>query len=116
MHGESRSSGRERRSGSSYASVDRTSGRRRRAALRAVTGLAEERRAVLEHGVDLPALAVRRALHPELVLLRVATGRSALVDGGQAGVGKPGLLGVDDVGRLDLDAEVVEAAALTGVL
>src|SRR3954452_20395305 len=31
-------------------------------------GLAEESRAVLEHGVDLPALAVRGVLDPELVL------------------------------------------------
>src|SRR4051812_36681880 len=86
------------------------------AAVRTVAGLAEERRAVLEHRVDLPALAVRGTLDPELVLLRVTTRRSALVDRRQTSTGESGLFGVDDVGRLDFDAEVVQCAALAGVL
>src|SRR5436190_12176076 len=69
-----------------------------RAALGAVSGLAEEGRAVLEHGVDLPPLTVGCALDPELVLLRVATGGAALVDGGEPHAGEAGLLGVDAVG------------------
>ena len=65
------------------------------AAGRAVRGRLGEGRAVGEDGVDLPALAVGRALDPELVLLGVAAGGAALVDRGEAGRGEPGLLGVD---------------------
>jgi hypothetical protein len=39
-----------------------------------------------------------------------------LFDRGQACLGQPGLLGLHDVGAGDLDAEVVQAAALAGVL
>ena len=63
------------------------------AAGRAGLLLGTERRAVGEHGVDLPLLAVRGALHPELVLL-----------------------GVDYVDVGDLNPRVVDGAALTGVL
>jgi hypothetical protein len=73
-------------------------------------------RAVGQHRVDLPLLAVRGALDPELVLFGVAAGRPALVDRGQAGGREPGLLGVDGVGVGHLDAEVVERAAPAGVL
>src|SRR3954451_19782242 len=79
-------------------------------------GFGGEGRAVGEDGVDLPALAARGALHPELVLLRVAAGRAALVDRREAEGGQPGLLGIDVAGGADLDPEVVERAALTGVL
>ena len=72
--------------------------------------------AVLEHGVDLPPLAVRGALDPELVLLGVAAGGAALVDRGQPLLGEAGLLGVDGVDVGHLDAEVVDRAALAGVL
>src|SRR5260370_1379826 len=82
-----------------------------RAVILAVEGLA-----VRQDSVDLPGLAVRRAGHPELVLAGVAARRGALVDRGQPGLREPGLLGVDRVGVADLDAEVVEAAGLAGVL
>ena len=72
--------------------------------------------AVLEHGVDLPGLAVGGALDPELVLLGVAARRAALVDRGQPVGGQPGLDRVDGVDVLDLDAEVVERSAVAGVL
>ena len=71
--------------------------------------------AVGQDGVDLPALAVRRTLHPELVLPGVAAGSRALVCRSEPGVREPRLLGVDGVGVTDLDAEVVEAAAVAGV-
>src|ERR1019366_8082934 len=45
--------------------------------------LAMERLAVAQNRVDLPRLAVGRALHPELVLLGVAAGRRALIHRGQ---------------------------------
>src|SRR5262249_15144748 len=48
--------------------------------------------AVFLDGVDLPPLAVGRAGHPELVLLGIAAGALAFVDGGQAGLTEPGLL------------------------
>src|SRR5712672_2403763 len=76
----------------------------------AVEGLA-----VGQHGVDLPRLSVRRALDPELVLLRVAAGGVALINIGQPGLSQAGLHRVDRVDVGDLDAEVVEAAALAGV-
>ena len=78
--------------------------------------MAAELLAVLEDRVDLPALAVGRALDPELVLPRVATGGVALVDRGQADLGQPALLGIDRVGVDDLDAEVVHRTAVAGVL
>ena len=89
--------------------------RRRRSSRRSPFARGEGR-AVGEHGVDLPALAVGGALDPELVLLGVAAGDVALVDRGEPGRGQPGLGGVDGVGVGDLDAEVVERAALAGVL
>src|SRR5690242_16957917 len=94
----------------------RRTGRGVGAAGRAVGRLAEERGAVGEHGVDLPPLAVRGALDPELVLLGVAAGGLTLVGRGEPEVGEPGLLGVDggDVG--DLDPEVVQGAPLPRVL
>src|SRR5690349_14875196 len=91
-------------------------GRGRLAAAGRLGGLAGEGRAVLEHGVDLPALAVRCALDPELVLLGVAAGGAALVDRGQTGLRQAGLLGVDLVDVGHLDTQVVERAALAGVL
>src|SRR5579863_6654999 len=72
--------------------------------------------AVGQDGVDLPPFAVGGAGDPELVLPGVAAGGVPLVDGCQAGLGEPGLLGFDGAGVGDLDAEVVEAAALAGVL
>src|SRR5579871_6457497 len=78
--------------------------------------VAPERRAVGRYRVDLPLLAVRRTLYPELVLAGVTAGGIALVDRGQAGPGQPGLLGVDRFGVGHLDPQVVQAAALTGVL
>ena len=70
--------------------------------------------AVGQDGVDLPGLAVGRALDPELVLPGVAARRVALIDGRQPRPGKPLLLGIDGAGVADLDAEMVQAAALAG--
>jgi hypothetical protein len=78
--------------------------------------LAVEGRAVVQDGVELPGFAVRGVLDPELVLLGVAAGGVALVGQDEPGRGQPGLLGVDGAGAVDLDAEVVQAAALAGVL
>ena len=72
--------------------------------------------AVLEHGVDLPGLAVRGALDPELVLLGVAARRAPLVDRREPVGRQPALDRVDGVDVLDLDAEVVERPAVAGVL
>src|SRR3712207_4787099 len=83
---------------------------------RAVAGVAAEGRAVGQHRVDLPPLSAGGVLHPELLLLRVAAGRAALVDRRQALGGEAGLLGVDLLDGADLDAEVVERAALPRVL
>src|SRR5687767_7579158 len=41
-----------------------------------------------EDRVDLPLLPVRRSLHPELVLLGVATGGAAFVHGGEPRCGE----------------------------
>ena len=71
--------------------------------------------AVGKDRVDLPALAVRRALDPELVLPGEAAGGIPLVHGREAGPGETGLLGGHGAGVGDLDAEVVEAAALSRV-
>jgi drug/metabolite transporter (DMT)-like permease len=79
-------------------------------------GLAPEGGAVGLDGVDLPAFAVGCPGDPELVLPGVAAGRVPFVDGGQACFGQAGLLGVHGAGVGDLDAQVVEAAALAGVL
>src|SRR5580704_7013060 len=78
--------------------------------------LAPEGGAVGQDGVDLPPFAAGSAGDPELVLPGVAAGGVALVDGGQAGLGEPGLLGVDRVGAVDFDAQVVQGAALARVL
>src|SRR6185437_11875237 len=82
----------------------------------AVGGLAGEGVRVAEHGVDLPALAVRGLREPELVLLGVAAGAAAFVQRAHSSSTKPGLFAVDCLGVLDLYAEVVERAALAGVL
>ena len=68
-----------------------------------------------EHGVDLPRLAVG-AVDPDLVLHREATRDLVLGRGGEALAGEPALRGRDLVGRLDLDAEVVERAGLAVAL
>src|SRR6266700_6136909 len=78
--------------------------------------LTPEGGAVGQDGVDLPPFAAGGAGDPELVLPGVAAGGVALVDRGQAGLGEPGLLGVDRAGAVDFDAEVVQGAALAGVL
>jgi len=78
--------------------------------------LAPEGGAVGQDGVDLPPFAAGGAGDPELVLPGVAAGGVPLVDRGQARPGEPGLLGVDRVGAVDFDAEVVQGAALAGVL
>src|SRR5256885_3052128 len=81
-----------------------------------VAVLAPEGGAVGQDGVDLPPLATGGAGDPELVLPGVAAGRVALVYGGQARLGEPGLLGVDRVGVGDFHAEVGQGAALPGGL
>src|SRR5437763_1648426 len=83
---------------------------------RARRRFAEERGTVLENGVDLPALAVGRGLHPELVLLGVTTRRTALVCRHDTHLGEATLLGVDVVGRRVLYPEVIQAAAASRVL
>jgi hypothetical protein len=50
-----------------------------------------------------------------LVLLGEAAGSLASLLGGEPGLGQAGLLGFDHAGVGDLDAKVVEAAALAGV-
>jgi len=84
----------------------------------AATGfvVAVERLAVGKDGVDLPGPPVRCALDPELVLFGVAAGGAAFVDQGEALFREPGLLRVDGVDVFHLDTEVVEGAALAGVL
>src|SRR5450755_3181605 len=72
--------------------------------------------AVGQYGVDLPGLAVGCALDPELVLPGVAAGRVALIDRRESGPGEPLPLGIDGIRVADLDAEMVEAAALARVL
>ena len=79
-------------------------------------GLAPEGGAVGLDGVDLPAFAVGCPGDPELVLPGVAAGGVPFVDGGQACFGQAGLLGVHGAGAGDLDAQVVDAATLAGVL
>ena len=78
--------------------------------------LAPEGGAVLQDGVDLPPLAAGGAGDPELVLPGVAAGRVPFLDRGQACFGEPGLLVLDGAGVRYFDAEVVEGAALAGVL
>ena len=78
--------------------------------------LAVEGLAVGQDRVNLPGPAVRCALDPELVLPGVAAGGVALVGRGEAGLGQARLLGVDGVDVGDLDAEVVQAAAMARVL
>ncbi len=78
--------------------------------------LAPESLAVGQDSVDLPPLAARGALDPELVLSGVAAGGVPFIDRSQAGLGEPGLLGVNGVGAVDFDAEVVQGAALARVL
>jgi hypothetical protein len=72
--------------------------------------------AVAQHRVHLPGRPVRYALDPELVLPGIAAGRVPLVGRVQAGPGQTGLHGVDRVGVGDLDAQMIEAAALARVL
>ena len=79
-------------------------------------GLAPEGGAVGRDGVDLPAFAVGCPGDPELVLPGVAAGGVPFVDDGQACFGQAGLLGVHGAGVGDLDAQVVQGAALAGVL
>ena len=67
-----------------------------------------------EHGVDLPLLTGGSG-DPDLVLGGEAAGRADLLLGEQSLVGEPGDLGVHGVAGLDLDAEVVDGAALAGV-
>src|SRR5437899_3403622 len=71
--------------------------------------------AVAQDRVDLPGLAVGGALDPELVLLGVTARGLALAGGGQARPGQARLLGTDGARVGDLDAQVVEAAAVAGV-
>src|ERR1700750_2849595 len=66
--------------------------------------LAPEGGAVFQDGVNLPAFAPGGSGDPELVLPGVAAGGIALVDGGQASLGEPGLVGVDRVGAVDFYA------------
>jgi hypothetical protein len=82
------------------------------AAARLAVAFGVEGLAVGQDGVDLPGLAVGRALDPELVLLGVAAGGLASLGGRQARGGQARLLGADGGGVGDLNAEVVEAAAL----
>src|ERR1700733_3352971 len=72
--------------------------------------------AISQDGIDLPGLSVGRALDPELVLPGVTARRVTLIDARQAGPGEPLLLGIDGIGVADLDAEMVQAAALPRVL
>src|SRR5690242_18636800 len=88
---------------------------RRRATGRPVTGLAEEGGTVLEDRIDLPPFAVRRAVHPEFVLLGVATGRATLVDRDDTSISETMLLEVDVVRRRVLDPEVIQRAAAARV-
>src|SRR5450755_110771 len=76
--------------------------------------VAVEALAVGQDGVDLPGLAARGALDPELVLLGVAAGGVPLISGGKPGPGEAGLLGFDGVDVGDFDAQVVEGAPLAG--
>jgi hypothetical protein len=64
-------------------------------------------------GVDLPRL-VAGPVHPHLVLQGVAAGGVVLDLGEQAEVGQPPSGGVDLVGGVDLDAEVVHHRRLVG--
>src|SRR5262249_58744646 len=85
------------------------------AAARRSVALGVEGRAVGQDGVDLPGLAIGRALNPELVLRGVAAGGLAEIGRGKAGPGQPRLLGSDRAGVGDLNPEVVETAAPAGV-
>src|SRR5208283_4709816 len=78
--------------------------------------LAVKGRAVFQDRVELPGFAVRGVLDPELVLLGVAAGGVAFIRQVEPGGGQSGLLGVDGTDVGDLDAEVVQAAAMAGVL
>src|SRR5580693_6038604 len=80
-----------------------------------LAGLPPEGLAVLEDRVDLPSLAAWCRGHPELVLPGVAAGGVPLVHRREPGPGEPAMLSVDRRGVRDLDAEVVEAAALARV-
>ena len=68
-----------------------------------------------EDGVDLPRLTVG-GVDPDLVLHRVATRDLVLGRGREAFAGEALLRGADLVGRLDLDAEVVQGARLAVAL
>src|SRR5258708_7864593 len=81
-----------------------------------LAGLAPEGLAVFEDRVDLPPLAVGCPLNPELVLPGVTAGGVPLVHRREPRPGEPTMLSVDRRGVGDLDAEVVEAAALARVL
>src|SRR5690606_21049595 len=67
----------------------------------------------LDH-VDLPRFAAG-AVHPHLVLYRVAAGGVLLLEGGQARLLEAGRGGVHLGGGLDLHAQMVQAGVLAGL-
>ncbi len=68
------------------------------------------------HCLDRCGSRLLRRFPPELVLLGIAARGPALVDRGEPLPGEAGRLGVDRLDVLDLDAEVVQRSALSGIL